>query len=157
MIILFTGASEEAPLLPDLHIRDAETDELIPVGGVEGWDSDFLQAQTICFAPMNFETEETGLAAAGETNQYWCRRLSKILLRCNFSTSGANASISPLYYDSDGVEVVGDPVTINAIARQDGAAYMAAMEIFESYGANKVAFLVNSVSAGTVNLSVAGV
>jgi len=157
MIILLVATGGEAPALPDLYIKDAESGANIPVGGVEGWDDDFLQTQTVCHAPMDFQEEETGVTAAYETSQYWCRRLSKVLLRVNFSDAGANASIRPLYYDKDDVEVMGDAVTVNASSRQDGSFYMAPMAIFETYGANKIAFVVESVSAGTVNISVAGV
>jgi hypothetical protein len=159
MLILFvtTQQEEEAPALPDLYIRDAESGVNTPVAGVDGWDADFLQTQTVCYAPMDFQAEETGKAAGGTTGQYWCRRLSKVLLRVNLSDAGANASIRPLYYDKDGLEVMGDAVTVNASFRQDGSVYMAPMEVFETYGANKIAFLVDSVSAGTVGISVAGV
>jgi hypothetical protein len=159
MLILFvaTQQEEEAPALPDLYIRDADSGVNTPVAGVEGWDADFLQTQTVCYAPMSFGEEESGIGVTDETGQYWCRRLSKILLRVNFSDAAANASIRPLYYDDDDIETMGDAVTVNAGSRQDGFAYMAPVEVFETYGANKVAFVLDSVSAGTINISVAGV
>lgn len=158
MLIIFVASQgEDAPALPDLYIRDAESGVNTPVAGIEGWDDDFLQTQTICYAPMDFQDTETGKGAADTTGQYWCRRLSKVLLRVTFSDPGANASIRPLYYDKDGLEAMGDAIAINATSRQDGSTYMAPVVVFETYGANKVAFLVESVSAGTVNISVAGV
>ena len=156
MIILFSGG-QTAPELPDLHIQDSESLLHIPVGGVEGWDDDFLQAQTICFAPMDFQGEETGLTGGDETGLYWCRRLSKMLVRCSFSDSGATASIRPVYEDKDGALAIGDTVSISATSKQDGSNYMAAIVVLETYGANRMAIMVESVSAGTLNVSLAGV
>lgn len=159
MIILFSGADEGPlpPTLPNLHIEDADTLVKVPVAGNNGWDSDFLQAQTLCYVPMSFETPEIGKVALDETETYWCRRQSKALLRVNFSDSGANAVIRPLYTDDSDVVSVGDSVTITALARQDVAAYMSPLEVFDVYGANKIAFVIDSISAGTVDISVAGV
>lgn len=161
MLLLFSGDSGGSgpvtPELPNLYIQDAETLVNTPVAGNEGWDSDFLQAQTLCYVPMSFGIPETGKVALNESALYWCRRQSKALLRINFSNAGANAVIRPLYTDDSDVVSMGDTVTITATARQDGAAYMAPVEVFEVYGANKIAFVVESISAGTLDLSVAGV
>lgn len=156
MIILFAGR-DEAPALSDLYIRDVETDVNTPVAGNEGWDTDFLQAQTLCNTPLNFNASELGLAALAETLAYWCQRRSKVLLRVNFSNSGANAVIRPVYWDGAGVATIGSSVTITAIARQEGAAYMSPVEIFEPYGASKISFVIDSISAGTIDVRVAGV
>lgn len=155
MLILFAG--ECAPALSNLHIRDSETDLNIPVAGNTGWADDFLQAQTLCYVPLVFEDAELALAALAETLTYWCHRKSKAILRVNFLTSGANAVIRPLYTDSNGIVSVGDSVTITAIARQDGTAYMSPLEIFELYGANKIAFVIDSISVGTIDVRVTGV
>jgi hypothetical protein len=160
MIILFSGDGGSGPTppdLPNLHIQDAETLVNTPVAGNDGWESDFLQAQTLCYVPMSFGTPETGKVALDESEAYWSRRQSKALLRINFSNSGANTVIRPLYTDDSDVVSVGDSVTITATARQDGGAYMAPVEVFEVYGANKIAFVIESISVGTLDLSVAGV
>lgn len=164
MLIVFVatqdaGATTEipAPALPDLHIQDSETGAHIPVAGLEGWDADFLQAQTVCFAPMDFQQPETGKVAGDVSLQYWCRRLSRMLLRASFSDAGASATFIPLYYDKDGVESLGDPVTVTATSRMDGSLYMGRLAVIDTYGADKMAVLVESVSAGTVNLALAGV
>lgn len=159
MLILFSGGESgpTPPVLPNLYIEDAETLIKVPVAGNTGWDSDFLQAQTLCYVPMSFGTPELGKVALDESEDYWCRRQSKALLRLNFSVSGANAVIRPLYTDDSNIITAGSTVTITAIARQDGAAYMAPVEVFEVYGANKVTFVIESISAGTIDLSVAGV
>lgn len=159
MLILFSGGDSgpTPPTLPNLHIQDSSTLVNVPVAGNNGWESDFLQAQTLCYAPMSFGTPETGKVALNESEAYWCRRQSKALLRVNFSASGANTVVRPLYTDDSDVVSVGDTVTITAISRQDGAAYMSPIEIFEVYGANKIAFVIDSISVGTIDLSVAGV
>lgn len=159
MLILFTGTESgpTPPTLPNLHIQDSDTLVNVPVAGNDGWESDFLQAQTLCYVPMSFGTPETGKVALDESEEYWCRRQSKALLRINFSNSGANTVVRPLYTDDSDIVAIGDTVTITATARQDGAAYMAPVEVFEVYGANKIAFVIESISAGTLDLSVAGV
>jgi len=155
MLILFSGGI--APDLPDLYIRDSKSEEDTPVAGFEGWDGDFIQVQGVCNAPMDFLDPETGMVAGDETDRYWCRRLSKALVRLNFSDSGATADIRILYYDKDDVEIVGEKVTVAALSRQDGTAYMAEVAVFDTMGANQVAVLVESVSTGTVDVSLAGV
>lgn len=159
MLILFSrGVSGPTPpVLPNLHIQDSDTLVHVPVAGNNGWESDFLQAQTLCYVPMSFGVPETGKVALDESEAYWCRRQSKALLRLNFSTSGANAVVRPIYTDESEILAIGDPVTITATAKQDGAAYMAPIEVFEVYGADKIAFAIESISAGTLDLSVAGV
>ena len=156
MLILFTGR-DTPPALPDLYIRDAESEINIPVAGNDGWDSDFLQAQTLCNVPLNFSDAETGVAALAETGAHWVQRKSKALLRVNFSDSGANAVVNPVYLDTDDVVSIGPTVTITATTRQDGAAYMAPIESFDTFGASKVSFYIVSISAGTIDISVAGV
>ena len=156
MLILFT-TPPGAPDLPNLYIKDAETDVNTPVAGNTGWADDFLQAQTLCCTPLNLSTAETGLAALAETGYHWCHRRSKMLLRVIFSVSGANMVVRPLYWDDDDVKSVGAAVTITAIARQDGAAYMSPVEVFESYGAARMSFVIDSISAGTVDIRAAGV
>ena len=155
MLILFSGGGPPDQL--NLHVQDTETLEDIPVAGIPGWESDFLQTQTLCCTPMSFGAPELGKIALDESNKYWCRRQSKALLRVNFSNAGANTVIRPLYVDDSGITSVGDTVTITALARQDDTAYMSPVEIYEVYGANMIAFLIESISAGTVDISVAGV
>ena len=156
MIILFAGR-DDPPALPDLYIKDAESDINIPVAGNDGWDSDFLQAQTLCNVPLDFSDAETGLAALAETGTHWVQRKSKALLRVNFSDSGANAVVNPVYTDGNGIVSIGPTATITATTRQDGSAYMAPVESFDTFGATKIAFYVVSISAGTIDISVAGV
>ena len=159
MLMLFSGGTSgpTPPVLPNLHIQDSDTLVNVPVAGNDGWEDDFLQAQTLCYVPMSFGTPETGKVALDESEEYWCRRQSKALLRVNFSVSGANTVVRPIYTDDSDILSVGDPVTITAISRQDGAAYMAPVEVFEVYGANKIAFVIESISAGTIDISIAGV
>jgi len=155
MLILFSGPAPR--VLSNLYIKDAESLANTPVAGNTGWVDDFLQAQTLCYVPLEFATEETGLVVLAVTGQYWMHRLIKALVRVNFSDSGASAVIRPLYEDDNAVISIGASVTITATSQLDGIAYMAPIEVFETYGANRIAFIIDSISAGTVDLSVAGV
>jgi hypothetical protein len=157
MLIIFGNAPQGGipPSLPDLHIKDSVTDVDVPVGGVEGWDADYLQAQTICFAPMVFEDEESGVS--GESDSYWTRRLSRFLVHLEFSDSGASATIRVTRQDKNDVKTVSGQNTIQATSTQNGSAYIGELKEFETFGANKMSVIVESVSAGTVNLRCAGV
>jgi len=156
MLIILTSKIDP-PALTDIKIRDAESGLNIAVGGLTGWDDDFLQAQAICYAPMILNEAKTGLSAASEIGLYWVRRYSKVVVRVSFSNAGANAVIRPLYYDTAEVEIAGDSATVTAIARQTGSLYMAPIEVFDTYGAKQMAFLVESISAGTIDIQIAGV
>lgn len=157
MLILFSSAAEGDPMLANLHIKDSSDLTNVPVAGNTGWDNDFLQAQTLCSTPMLFGTEETGLVATNITSDEWYRRKSKALVKVNFSNAGANTVLRPLYQDSAGITSVGSTVTVTAIAKQEGALYMAPIEVFETYGSDKMSFIIESISVGTVNISSAGV
>lgn len=159
MLILFSRSSSgpTPPTLPNLYIKDAESLDNVPVAGNTGWSDDFLQAQTLCYAPLDFGTAETGMVATDTSGSYWMRRLAKAMLRVNFSTSGANAVIRPIYEDDDEILAVGDTVTVTATSHLDGTAFMAPVELFETYGANRISFYIESISAGTIDIRVAGV
>ncbi len=162
MLILFVASNagsgtDTAPELPDLHIQDSQSGDHIPVGGIQGWDNDYLQAQTVCKAPMVFQAEEIGKNAGDDSSMYWCRRLSNGLVKVNFTDSGANAVIYPLYEDKNGVKSIGSAITVNAKSRQDGALYMAEMLVFDLLGANKFGIYIESISVGTINVMLAGV
>lgn len=157
LVFVATKREEAPPELPDLHVKDTATLQNVSVAGVFGWDGDFLQTQTITNAPMVFITSESSLGAGDSTADFWCRRLSKILLNCRFSESGANAVIRPIYKDSNDVKAFGDDVTITANSEIIDSDYGAPIEKLDTLGANKVGFKVISVSSGTVKIYAAGV
>lgn len=157
MILLFVATQgNDAPILPDLHIKDSSTSANIPVAGVEGFDDDFIQVLGTCNAPMVFAAEET-LVASTETATYWCRRLSKVIAKVEFTAASANCVLFPVYHDKNDVKCIGDAVTVTATSFQDGSRYMASIPIVETYGANKISFYCQSISAGSVYLRAAGV
>ena len=163
MILLFVATSSTSgggggstpPELPDLDIADATSGVAVPVAGIEGWDDDYIQTQALCFAPLVFEAEETSLT--GEGIEYWARRLSKILVRCSFSDSGATAQIRLVYKDKNDVKSFSASQSITALNIMEGGKYMADLVSFDTYGANKVSVYVESVSSGSVNIQLAGV
>lgn len=161
MLILFVatrGGAEEAPNLRDLNVRDSSTSLSVPVAGLDGWDDDFLQVQTLTFAPCQLSDEAAFTSGTlGDTDKFWCRRLLKGLVHAVFSDTGANATIRLLWYDKNGVEVVSEVITLTAGGRQAGARYMAPVHEFDLNGANKCAVEVVSISAGTVYIRQAGI
>ena len=158
MIILFVatqGGSVQAPSLPDLHIQDSDSGANIPVGGLEGWDSDFIQTQSLCYGPLQFESEAVDFS--GESDQFWARRLSTILVRSLFSASGATATVHIVREDGNGVKSYSEPITITATSVVDGGKYHGGLIVAPTYGANKVSLNVVSVSSGTIDVRLAGV
>lgn len=155
LFLLFSGGDE--PELPDLYIRDAESGLNVPVAGLSGWDDDFLQSQTLCYGPMEFLTQET-LEVDAPSAAYWCRRLSKILINLEFTVEGANCVFYPIYLDKNGVSVLGASITITATGSTlGGTNYIAPLQVLDTYGANKIQFLISSISSGTAYLRAAGV
>lgn len=156
-IIFAQAGGGDAPSLPDLYVQDAQTKELTPVAGLEGWDGDFLQTQTLTFAPMVFYRGGYLLSAGGVTVEFWCRRLSKALLNCKFSDSGATAAILPIYIDKNGILAYGETITISANSEVEDDKYGSNLSSISTYGTNKIKFKVISVSVGTVDVYMAGV
>lgn len=156
LVLLFNQGSEEVDL-PDLYIRDAESGLNVPVAGIHDWDNDFLQVQSLCYGPMSF-TDLTALVLDTETDIFWCRRLSKILLNLEFSTASASCEIYPIFHDQNDVKILGTKITITASDQNlGGTNYVSPMTIFDTYGARKVSFLPVVISAGTVYFRVTGV
>lgn len=156
MLLLFVQVTDGPPLLPDIYVRDTELSINKPVGCLQGWDDDYLQITSLSLAPMSFQSLQT-LTAGQRSVFYWTRRLSKVLINGRFGDSGANAVIRIVYLDQNGVESIGPAITLNALTFQDGSNYIAELKEVETYGANKVAVEVISVSAGLFHLRLAGV
>lgn len=157
LVLLFNKGEAPEPDLPDLNIRDAESGLNIPVAGIQGWDNDFLQAQTLCYGPMSFSDQLT-LTLNTETITYWCRRLSKVLINLEFSVSGASCELFPIFYDQNLDPILGESLTITASSQQlGGSNYIAPLKMIDTYGARKISFLPVTISSGNVYLKAAGV
>jgi len=160
MLIVFAatrGGTEAPPDLRDLHVKDSDSGVDVPVAGLDGWDNDFMQSEILTFAPCQF-TDEKSFTGQGDTDKMWCRRLSKGLSHVTFSSSGANVSLRPLWYDKNGVETIGATTTVTATSRQDGDShYIAPVFEFNLNGANQCAVEIVSISAGTAYVRLAGV
>ena len=50
LLLLFSGGGGAE--FPNLYVRDVQSGQPVPVGGLAGWDEAFLQSTTICQAPM---------------------------------------------------------------------------------------------------------
>jgi hypothetical protein len=157
LTLVATSSNIPAPILPDLHVRDSYLKINVPVAGVPGWDNDFLQTQTITNAPLEFSSADVGLSSGSLSTEYWCRRLSKIILNMSFSDSGANATVRILRKDKNNIRCYGELRTVTALSHAVGSNYGSEIEVFESYGANKMRVLVESISSGTVDIRLAGV
>ena len=156
MLILFSGR-EEAPSLPTLYVMDSLTSEDIAVAGVQGWDDDYIQAQTICNAPMEMQPEVI-LNEGSLTPYYWCRRLSKVVLRASSDNASDVITIRPLLLDVNDIEILCDDIVISISDHAVDNRYIAPMEIIPIYGAKRVTFKVIDISiSSSVGIMVSGV
>lgn len=158
MIIILGGFAASAVDLPNLNIQDSATLSHIPVGGLDGADGDFIQAQAICTAPMEFSAPYVGSAAGFITDDAVTQRLSKVLLRVSFSASATEtAVIKPFFIDANDVVSIGADINVTATAETDGTNFLAELIEVIPLGAVKMRFRVESVSLGTIDLSLAGI
>lgn len=156
MITVFV-APFTPPTLPDLYVKDSLSSLNKPVGGLDGWDGDYLQAQTLTFAPLSF-LDLGSFTSNGDTNSVWCRRLFKGLANLAFSDVGATVNIRIVAWDSDLNEMVSDTIAVTAGTRinSDGY-YMAPVYEFPLNGASRIGLALDTISAGTVYVKLAGV
>jgi hypothetical protein len=158
MLTLFQPTSEATPpVLPDLHIEDSVSAEDMPVAGIEGWDSDYIQVISICNAPCDLQGDGTQLAVNGASAQFWCRRLSTLLLSSEFSEAAATAKIRLKFTDKNDKVFVTEELDLLATSIQNGSLYIGEILKYELTGANQVSAIITQISAGTVALYLAGV
>ncbi len=159
MLLIFknsTVSGSTPPILPDLHVKDSASGLDIPVGGIEGWDDDFLQTQTVTYAPQVFSAS-TVTTVDGFSDLYWCMRLSRIVISVGFSTPGASCTLFPLWIDKNGVRTIGADIPVASTTTQVNALYLAANVFAELHGAYQVKIGVRSISGGSVSIRLAGV
>lgn len=82
---------------------------------------------------------------------------SVLVVAADFSNSGANCVVVPIYYDAAGTPAVigiGEELVFQATTLRRTAAgnYMAQIRMVDVFGATNIRLLVKSISAGTVNL-----
>lgn len=152
LLLLFSGGAEAE--FPNLYVRDAESSEAVPVGGLEGWDLAFLQSTTICQAPMVFSDKGT-VAAGNSTGDINSKRFSLLLARVLFSDVAANCVVRVKYTDKNDVVSYSDSHTINATGIQISTDYAGELLKQDTLGAQKIALHVVSISAGTIKISLA--
>ena len=152
LLLLFSGGGGAE--FPNLYVRDVQSGLPVPVGGMAGWDDAFLQATTICQAPMLFQDKGVVLIGS-ETGDVVSMRASKILTNILFSDSGANCVVRIKYTDQNNEVAYSSSYTINATAIQINTDYIGELLEADTLGAQKVAVHVVSISAGTVSVGLA--
>ncbi len=158
MIILFGATQQQQDeTLIELNILDALTSGPVPVGGLEGWDNTYLQAQTITCAPLRFE-DAGDFNSPDDTSFFSSKRRSKGVVSIKFTDAGASAEIIPVFVDASGESVVGNQMSVSATAKTDNLGmYMAPMLNFDLFGAAGFGISVISISAGSINVKIATV
>jgi len=155
LLLLFAKPAEEILYeFPNLYVRDSQTTLNVAVGGLSGWDDSFLQSTTISQAPLIF-TDMGAIAALASTSDIDSRRRFSFLTRALFSDAGANCVVRAKYLDKNDVIAYSDEHTIDATSIQINTDYIGELLELSILGAQKVAIYVASISAGTVNFSLA--
>jgi len=152
LLLLFSGGG--GAKFPNLYVRDVQSGQPVPVGGLAGWDEAFLQSTTICQAPMLFQ-DKGAVTVGSETSDIVSMRSSSLLIRTLFSDSGANCVIRVKYKDQNNEVAYSSSYTINATLIQINTDYIGELLEVNTLGAQKVAVYVVSISAGTVSLGLA--
>ena len=139
-----------------LSIQDVGLSQPVPVGGILGWDGDFMQAVPICYSPLSFDYISTFRTVAFESDELYARRLSKVIGGALFTDAGATVAIYMYLKDATGLFTLLGSATLTATAIQDENEYfMAVSAIFEAYGADTVKFYIAAPSAGEVSFRMA--
>jgi hypothetical protein len=154
LLLLFTDDTD--PDLPHLYVADPETGQNVPVGGRHGADGDFLQSTALAWVPLEMSTELVG-AGPSTSDYFYTRRATELIVSAGFSTAAATAVIRPIYSDVNDVNAYGPSVTVTALSYQEGAKYMSEIVTFKTYGADRMSVIIESVSAGTIDLHQAAV
>ncbi len=158
MIIIIGGASGTSGTdLATLSVKDSATDEDVAVAGIVGADGDYLQAQLVVKSPLTFTEPEEITTAPSQSAVYDTPRASTGLLKLNFSTAGANAVLRIIRIDTEGIFCLSEAFTVTASSHQEGALYMAPVLELDLFGSSQIQVLLESISAGTVELSGAAV
>lgn len=80
-----------------------------------------------------------------------------LVISCEFSVSGANCTIVPIFYDAAGTPIpmfIGDDLVFVATTLRRGAAgdYIAPARILDTMGATSIKLMVKSISSGNVDV-----
>ena len=149
-------ADSTLPKEDHLSIQDVDLATSVPVGGIRGWDDDFLQAVPICYSQLSFDYMSAFNSAAFESEELYARRLSKVIAGAVFTDTGATAVVYMFLKDATGLFTLVGSETLTATAIQDeNLYYVAVSKIFDTYGADTVKFYVAAPSAGEVSFRMA--
>ena len=139
----------------DVNINDSVSGDPTPVGGVIGWDGDYIQASVVGKVPLTF-VEITGFLVAGqESLPIPAKRLSTLVICPMFDTSGATATIYPVYEDTNGIRFIGAAINLAATTLTDANDnYYGELTTVDTLGSSVVGALVLSISAGLLALMI---
>ncbi len=158
LLLLFNSGEttlpfETPPILPDLHIKDAETQENIPVSGLTGYDNDYIQTVAIQYSPLKMHKATEGpVSGSGSSAWLWTRRKKLFLVSLTFSSPTASADIHIVIEDRDEQSFLLSKHTVQAVDLESNGRYLSQLLIVETLGANKMKVVVESVSEGDVEI-----
>lgn len=139
-----------------LSIQDSDLLTHVPIGGVLGWDDDYLQSGMTCYAPLSFDFISAFATADFETEELIARRLSTIIATAVFTNSGASTIVHMFVKDKSGIFTMMSTDTLTATNVQDeNNYYLTQSKEYKTFGADKVKFLVEAPSAGDVSFRMA--
>ncbi len=153
----YIGSAGLSPKEDHLSVQDVALSQSVPVGGLLGWDGDYMQAVPRCYAPLAFDYISAFTDAAFETDALYARRLSTVLAGVLFTSSTATVTVYMLVKDSLGIYTVVATKQFSAIAtlQDEDFRYLSISQEFTTYGADKVKFMVGAPSAGEISFRMA--
>ncbi|NIT54922.1 MAG: hypothetical protein GWN00_01340 [Aliifodinibius sp.] len=135
----------------DLKVVDGFSGNPIPVGGVSGWDKDFVQTVTISRPPLIL-TVSGFLTSTQDTEYVSTRRATKLVITPIFDTSGATASVIPLLKDKNGNVFIGSQIDFTSTNIQNYGGYLGAYSTLDTLGASEIALKIVVISSGLLAL-----
>lgn len=144
----------EEPNLPHVHIKDLYSDALVPVAGVIGWGTDFVQAFTEIDPPLIFSPPSV-FSASGDFGWFWCKRKHQGLVNAKFSVAAATCTITPYLYGYNDIYAILPSFTLTASATQEASLFVAPMTEYNLYGAQKSGIIISNISSGDVTFRLA--
>jgi len=139
-----------------LNIQDSFTGEHVPVGGIVGYDGDYLQTVVAGYAGMVLERKGVGLGVGNETSYRDCKRKTEIVIKilCSDNVSiGARIKLR----DAFGEIMYLPNQTLTQTGITENGQYLAELHLSKTYGAAEFAVRVTSLASGTADIWLASV
>lgn len=136
-----------------INVKDADSGDPIPVACLRGYDADYLQSTTTCFAPLEFPEVPFFSSDAGESGEVSVRRRSKIIVAAYF-TSQSQVDAKIWIKSNNGLWVPIANATLTALPGADSNGwYQSAAWVIDTFGGDVAKVTYNTPLAGEISVS----